>query len=88
VLAFADAAPTACFEILAAWKDGDMQLAEDKQERIREAATTLVVKHGIPATKYAMDLNGYFGGAPRLPLLPLDAAVKSEVERLMADIRN
>jgi hypothetical protein len=35
-----------------------------------------------------MDLNGYFGGAPRLPLLPLDAAVKSEVERLMADIRN
>src|SRR4051812_43856905 len=88
VLAFADAAPTACFEILAAWKDGDMQLAEEKQERIREAAATLVVKHGIPATKYAMDLNGYYGGPPRLPLLPLDAAVKTEVERLMADIRN
>ncbi|MDP9267306.1 MAG: dihydrodipicolinate synthase family protein [Acidobacteriota bacterium] len=88
VLAFADAAPTACFEILAAWKDGDMQLAEEKQQRIREAASTLVVKHGIPATKYAMDLNGYYGGPPRLPLLPPEAAVKSEVERLMADIRN
>jgi len=88
VLAFADPAPTACFEILAAWKDGDMALAEEKQQRIREAATTLVGKHGIPATKYAMDLNGYYGGPPRLPLLPLDATVKSEVERLMADIRN
>lgn len=88
VLAFADPAPTACFEIFAAWKDGDMQLAEAKQERIREAATTLVVKHGIPATKYAMDLNGYYGGPPRLPFLPLDASVKAEVERLMADIRN
>ncbi|MBI2677417.1 MAG: dihydrodipicolinate synthase family protein [Candidatus Koribacter versatilis] len=88
VLAFADPAPTACFEIFAAWKDGDMQLAEEKQERIREASTALVVRHGIPATKYAMDLNGYYGGPPRLPLLPLDASVKAEVERLMADIRN
>jgi hypothetical protein len=33
-------------------------------------------------------LNGYFGGQVRLPLLPLTADLKSEVERLMADIRN
>ena len=43
---------------------------------------------GIPALKYAMDLNGYFGGPSRLPLLPLTAAEKLEVEQLMADIRN
>jgi hypothetical protein len=24
----------------------------------------------IPAIKYAMDLNGYYGGLPRLPPLP------------------
>jgi 4-hydroxy-2-oxoglutarate aldolase len=88
VLAFADAAPTACFEILAAWKDGDMALAEEKQQRIREAATTLLGQYGVPALKYAMDLNGYYGGPPRLPLLPPDATIKGEVERLMADIRN
>jgi dihydrodipicolinate synthase/N-acetylneuraminate lyase len=35
-----------------------------------------------------MDLNGYFGGAVRLPLLPLTAELKQEVERLLADIRN
>jgi len=38
--------------------------------------------------KYALDLNGYYGGPPRLPLLPLTADLKSEVERLMLDVRN
>jgi len=35
-----------------------------------------------------MDLNGYYGGPARLPFLPLTAALKSEVEQLMADIRS
>jgi hypothetical protein len=35
-----------------------------------------------------MDFNGYFGGPARLPLLPLTAELKAEVEREMADIRN
>ena len=35
-----------------------------------------------------MDLNGYYGGPARLPLLPLTAALKAEVEQLLADIRN
>ncbi len=43
---------------------------------------------GIPGIKYAMDLNGYYGGPSRLPLLPLTAEQKAEVERLMAEIRN
>jgi dihydrodipicolinate synthase/N-acetylneuraminate lyase len=43
---------------------------------------------GIAAVKYACDLNGYYGGNPRLPLLPLTATQRSEVERLMAEIKN
>jgi 4-hydroxy-2-oxoglutarate aldolase len=35
-----------------------------------------------------MDFNGYYGGPSRLPLLPLTADAKAEVERLLADIRN
>jgi hypothetical protein len=35
-----------------------------------------------------MDLNGYYGGLPRLPLLPLSAAQKSEIEGLMTPFRN
>ncbi len=88
VLAFADPAPTACYEIYAAWKEGDADLARLKQERISTAAVNVASQFGIPALKYAMDLNGYYGGPPRLPLLPLTAELKSEVEHLMADIRN
>jgi 4-hydroxy-2-oxoglutarate aldolase len=88
ILAFADAAPTACYEIFAAWKEGDAELARLKQLRIAKAAQRVVGDFGIPGMKHAMDLNGYFGGTSRLPLLPLTADLKTEVEQLMADIRN
>jgi dihydrodipicolinate synthase/N-acetylneuraminate lyase len=88
VLAFADPAPTACYEIYAAWKEGDASLAKLKQERITAAATRIGSQLGIPGLKYGLDFNGYYGGAARLPLLPLTATLKAEVEQLLADIRN
>jgi len=88
ILAFADAAPTACYEIHAAWKEGDIELARLKQARIAKASLRVVGELGIPGIKHAMDFNGYFGGPVRLPLLPLTADLKAEVELLMADIRN
>jgi 4-hydroxy-2-oxoglutarate aldolase len=88
VLAFANPAPTGCYEIYAAWKEGDAELARLKQERISKASTRVGSQIGVPGLKYAMDLNGYYGGPPRLPLLPLTADLKAEVEQLMSDIRN
>ncbi|MGE5055004.1 MAG: dihydrodipicolinate synthase family protein [Acidobacteriota bacterium] len=88
ILAFACPAPTACYEIYAAWKEGDAELARLKQERISKAAQRVGSELGVPGLKYAMDLNGYYGGPARLPFLPLTAALKQEVEQLMADIRN
>jgi 4-hydroxy-2-oxoglutarate aldolase len=88
ILAFACAAPTACYEIYAAWKEGDAELARLKQERIASAAQRLVGDLGIPGVKYGMDFNGYFGGPARLPLLPLTGEEKGEVERMLADVRS
>jgi dihydrodipicolinate synthase/N-acetylneuraminate lyase len=88
ILAFACLAPTSCYEIYAAWKEGDNELARLKQERIAVAAQRVVSELGIPGVKYGMDFNGYFGGSARLPLLPLTSGVKGEVERLLADVRN
>jgi len=88
ILAFACPAPTACYEVYAAWKEGDTDLARLKQERISQAAIRVGSEIGVAGIKYAMDLNGYYGGPPRLPLLPLTADLKVEVERLMSDIRN
>ena len=88
ILAFADCAPTACYEIYAAWKEGDNKLAAEKQERIVKAAVRIVSELSIPGVKYAMDYNGMYGGPPRLPLLPLTADKKAEVEQLLQSIRN
>jgi 4-hydroxy-2-oxoglutarate aldolase len=42
--------------------------------------------YGIQGMKYAMDLKGFFGGPARLPLLPLNAQQKTEIEALFANI--
>lgn len=88
ILAFCDCAPTACYEIYAAWKEGDAKLALEKQDRIAKAATRIVGELSVPGVKYAMDFNGMYGGTPRLPLLPLTADKKAEIEQLLANIRN
>lgn len=87
ILAFAACAPQCCSEIWSAWKEGDEGLAEEKQERIRYASTIVGSQMGVPGLKYACDLNGYYGGRARLPLLPLTAEQQREVTTLMVDIR-
>ena len=84
ILAFACPAPMACYEIYAALKDGDTALAREKQDRVKQAAQRVVGDLGVPGVKYAMDLNGYYGGPSRLPFLPLSGEQRAEVEKLMA----
>jgi dihydrodipicolinate synthase/N-acetylneuraminate lyase len=88
ILAFACPAPTACYEIYAALKEGDTALAREKQDRVKLSAQRVVSELGVPGVKYAMDLNGYYGGPSRLPFLPLTAELKSEIEKLMAGIKS
>jgi dihydrodipicolinate synthase/N-acetylneuraminate lyase len=88
ILAFACVAPGACYEIYAAWKEGDAELASLKQERIARAAQRVVGELGVPGVKYGMELNGYYGGPARLPLLPLTGEIKEELERLLANVRS
>jgi dihydrodipicolinate synthase/N-acetylneuraminate lyase len=88
ILAFANCAPQACQEVYTAWKERDQALAEEKQHRIAEASNVIGSTLGIPGIKYACDFNGYYGGKPRSPLLPLDAATKTRIESLLAQIRH
>lgn len=88
IVAFADFAPQACQEIYLAWKDHDLPLAEEKQQRIVAAGKCVIGGFGLAGIKYACDFNGYYGGHPRAPLLPLTADEKTEIERLLAEIRN
>ena len=88
VLALAACAPQACQEVYFAFKDHDLILAAEKQQRITGPNQRIVGALGIAGIKYACDFNGYYGGRPRSPLLPVTAQEKVEVEQILAGIRN
>jgi len=88
ILGFAACAPQACQEVYFAWKDHDLKLAAEKQERINGPSKRIVGELGINGVKHACDFNGYYGGHARLPLLPISAEQKREIESLLAGIRN
>lgn len=81
VLAFANAAPYTTVTIWEAHRTREPEAAMDWQRRILRAAQLVTVKYGIPGLKYAMDLNGYYGGPPRLPLSPITPEAKKEIEQ-------
>ena len=85
--ALAACAPQACYEAYAAFKDGDPELAREKEQRLTEA-DALLHRLGIAGIKYGCDLNGYFGGVPRLPRVPLDGEQRVQVERVLQGLRN
>ncbi len=80
VLAFANAAPYATISIYEAHRTREAAAALDWQNRIARAAQLVTVKYGVPGLKYAMDLNGYYGGPPRLPLTVLKPHEQREIE--------
>lgn len=86
--AFAACAPQACYEVFAAWKDSDQPLAEEKQSRLDEAAYFAEEVLGPGGLKSACDLNGYFGGVPRLPHLPPTGEQCNTLEHRMKSLRN
>jgi 4-hydroxy-2-oxoglutarate aldolase len=87
VLAFANAAPYATISIWEAHRTREAAAALDWQNRILRAAQLVTTKYGVPGLKYAMDLNGYYGGPPRLPLIPPTPEARQEIERAFDGIK-
>ena len=87
ILAFANPAPYATISIWEAHRTREPEAALDWQNRIGRAAKLVTTKYGIGGLKYAMDLTGYYGGPPRLPLTVPTPAAKQEIEEAFADLR-
>ncbi len=87
VLAFANAAPHATLTIWEAHRTRETEAAQDWQNRIGRPSYLVTVKYGIPGLKYAMDLNGYYGGPCRLPLGPLSPEAKREIEEAFHEVK-
>src|ERR1051326_6306554 len=87
ILAFANAAPYATICIWEAHRTRETEAALDWQSRISRASQLVTTKYGIPGLKYAMDLMGYYGGPPRLPLILACPQAKLEIDQAFADLR-
>lgn len=88
ILAIANALPYACVTIWEAFRTRQEDAGHDWQSRITPAARLIAAKYGIPGLKYAMDLNGYYGGSPRLPFVPPSPEARAEIEDAFADLRS
>jgi 4-hydroxy-2-oxoglutarate aldolase len=88
ILAIANPLPYACVTIWEAFRMRQEDAGHDWQARITPAARLIATKYGIPGLKYAMDLNGYYGGPPRLPLIPPSSEAKAEIEQAFTDLRS
>ena len=88
ILAAACILPRACVAILEAFERGDHEVARDLQRRILPVAAAVTSGFGVPGLKAALDLAGFIGGAPRLPLLPASVETVSAIRRTLDAVQD
>lgn len=88
--ALANVAPQQCVAILDLVRAGDLDAARQLQLKMLPVNQAVTAVYGVPGLKTAMDMLGYFGGDPRLPLLPSSKSEKSEIKAILkkADLLN
>jgi 4-hydroxy-2-oxoglutarate aldolase len=87
VLAFASAAPYSTIALWEAFRTREEEAGLDWQARIFHPAILATDVFGVAGLKHAMDLNGYYGGPPRLPFVPLTEEQRGEVEDAFRDLK-
>jgi 4-hydroxy-2-oxoglutarate aldolase len=86
ILALASALPEKCVELYDLFCSGPADSARRLQHLLVQASRRIVSEHGIAGVKYVMDLRGYRGGVPRLPLLPLGEEKKRAIASLISEL--
>jgi 4-hydroxy-2-oxoglutarate aldolase len=84
ILALANIAPGICVQIFDAVRNGDHETARRLQRKIAAVNTAVTATYGVGGLKAALDMLGYFGGDPRLPLLPSSGKEREEIRRILA----
>lgn len=87
ILAAANVVPQECVQIQNLFNEGKLDEARTLQNRIVPLTKAVTTKYGIGGLKMAMDLAGYFGGNPRLPLKRPGKEVEEELAQLIRQQR-
>ncbi|MDQ1471965.1 MAG: 4-hydroxy-2-oxoglutarate aldolase [Bryobacterales bacterium] len=87
VLGFASVAPYAAIAIWEAFRTREEEAGIDWQGRIAHPSILVTDLYGVAGLKHAMDLNGYYGGPPRLPFVPVSPDARREIEDAFRDLK-
>ena len=83
-LAVANVVPNYCVAIYDLCKNGSLEDAIKLQLGLLELNAAVTTRYGIGGMKAAMEMVGFHGGSPRLPILP----AANEAKREISDIVN
>lgn len=79
VVSLANAFPEPCCQLFEKFQSGDIQGARELHFRLFRLNRAVSGSFGVAGVKYAMELGGFHGGNPRLPLLPITKEGKASV---------
>ena len=83
VLSIANYLPEICCKLQNLYAAGNIEEASELDVYARQLSSNAAGKSGIAGVKAAMDVLGYFGGDPRLPVPPLSAEKKAELKAVL-----
>ena len=83
VVSMADYLPDICCKLQELFEAGKIKEAEKLDVYTRKLSSNAAGKYGVAGVKAAMDLFGYYGGNPRIPLLPLNNEQKTELKTVL-----
>jgi 4-hydroxy-2-oxoglutarate aldolase len=79
VLSQANFVPQLCIGIFEAFRQNDLKTADQLQARLLTLVEGVTGPYGVAGVKAALDVCGYRGGDPRLPLQPLSLTARRRV---------
>ncbi len=85
-LAVANVVPDFCAEIQENFEKGDLEKARKMQLALLPLNAAVTSRFGIGGMKAAMDMVGFKGGLPRLPILPAGEETRKEIARILKEL--
>lgn len=85
IVGIGEIAPREVAALIQAFCEGRSQKAGELQDRLAPVHKEIVAAYGAVGVKTALDLIGYYGGAPRRPLIALGAKEKARVAQVMQE---
>lgn len=85
VLPLANVLPFHLISMDEAIRTRENEAAADLERRLG-AIDALLLRHGVAGLKHAMDLRGYFGGDPRLPLKRVSPQAQTAIEEALGGL--